>query len=100
MCLFSPYTGLVHLYELILMFCYVSVLALHRYLPLFERMTLHDVVAMDEAQLKAAGLTLFGPRRKVSYAAQLWRERMSSSSSQTTGGDDALGASGRWQKLS
>eukprot|EP00035_Acanthoeca_spectabilis_P036109 m.37801 g.37801 ORF g.37801 m.37801 type:complete len:349 (-) comp7739_c0_seq2:1713-2759(-) len=53
---------------------FLSRLKLTKYLPLFEGIDFKTLVAMDEAKLKSLGLTLFGPRRKVFFATQQWKE--------------------------
>jgi len=52
-------------------------LKLSKYLPLFEEkgIDFKTFIAMDEAKLKAIGLTLFGPRRKIYFATQQWQDK-------------------------
>lgn len=49
-------------------------LKLTKYLPNFKCKDLPTLAAMNEAQLKDAGLALFGPRRKLFVAAQQWKD--------------------------
>jgi len=55
---------------------FLTFLNLAKYIPLFqkENLSFEAVVEMNEAQLRALGLTLFGPRRKIFSAAQRWKE--------------------------
>lgn len=55
-------------------------LKLTKYLPLFADVDFKALVAMDEATLKSVGLTLFGPRRKIFFATQQWKENNPTSS--------------------
>lgn len=52
-------------------------LGLQKYLELFrkEEVDFPTLITMTEADLKAIGLTLFGPRRKIASAIKRWHEQ-------------------------
>lgn len=55
---------------------FLTYLNLQKYIALFQKqkISFEMVLEMDEAQLKAIGLSLFGPRRKIYFAAQRLKE--------------------------
>ena len=55
---------------------FLEVLGLTKYLPLFEKeeVDFETLVTMTETDLKGIGLSLFGPRRKISSAIKCWQE--------------------------
>lgn len=55
---------------------FLEYLNLQKYSALFKKkgITFTMVLDMDEANLKSIGLSLFGPRRKIYFAAQRWKE--------------------------
>eukprot|EP00051_Salpingoeca_urceolata_P022485 m.368471 g.368471 ORF g.368471 m.368471 type:complete len:528 (+) comp19977_c1_seq19:57-1640(+) len=56
---------------------FLMVLGLEKYLPLFrkEEVDFSTLVTMTEADLKAIGLKLFGPRRKIATAIKKWNQQ-------------------------
>jgi len=55
---------------------FLTFLGLEKYLSLFQdqEIDFNALVTMDENDLKAIGLKLFGPRRKISSAIKRWQE--------------------------
>eukprot|EP00041_Stephanoeca_diplocostata_P008810 m.131944 g.131944 ORF g.131944 m.131944 type:complete len:333 (-) comp17488_c0_seq1:219-1217(-) len=53
---------------------FLTALNLKKYLPLFANVSFEELLEMDEPKLKAVGLSLFGPRRKIYYATQRWKD--------------------------
>jgi len=59
---------------------FLTFLGLEKYLSLFQdqEIDFNALVTMDENDLKAIGLKLFGPRRKISSAIKRWHEEQAS----------------------
>eukprot|EP00911_Craspedida_sp_UC1_P002922 UC1_evm4s2133 len=56
---------------------FLACLGLQKYLSVFQReeVDFPTLVTMNENDLKAIGLTLFGPRRKIAQAVKRWHEQ-------------------------
>ena len=67
---------------------FLTFLGLEKYLSLFQdqEIDFNALVTMDENDLKAIGLKLFGPRRKISSAIKRWHEEQASQGHDDDGG--------------
>ena len=58
---------------------FLQVLSLEKYFAVFEEagVDFDQLVSMTETDLRQIGITLFGPRRKISAAIAQWRDNRS-----------------------